>query len=1526
MPSPTLSFRNIRPHNSDQRIGFEELVRQLLIANPPDRCAYLEHKGAGADGGVEVLVHRNDGRAWGVQTKFFIDAFASSQITQLWSSFRSALTAYSNLDRYIVALPINLAGGVRSGRLSQRQKWDAFKRDAEAEALAAGRPVTIELWDESHLVSMLTRHDPVHAGMRLYWFDDLSLTPSWFDQRFTAAAADLGDRYLPQDHVSVTAEKALDILARGPGFSDAFTGHLFHYDAATDQLAKLRGRTHGALEGIDLAALEASLVAAQHAAVAASRKTQGAIDIAPIEALIALVTGHPAVEALRDLAFVDIGDDPIGTGRALRRDIDALLNPISNLRSSLTRIGTDVLHLQRLLLVGEAGAGKSHSLADLVRRHLADDAPAVLLLGQHFLAGDPRPQLLARLDLAGIPFDTFLGALQAAALAHQRPALIVIDAINESRDPRLWQANLAGLAADVARFDGLALLISCRETYESACIPAGLPLPRYVHRGFAGDGAAAAKAYLDRNGIDRPSAPFLDAEFTNPLFLSTSVRRLRALGRRAFPAGLAGTTEIFGFWIEGVEASLLARGYSRIREGDGRLRRAIGRFADELALQRTDTLPLARATELLEAEVTAFSVTGPDDELLWRLVHEGVLRREIDEGSNAEVIAFTFQRFSDHFVADALLRLCGTPGELAVALSPGGLLHDLLDARNWRFRGVVEALMTQAPEVFGVELPDLAPGFSRTVLLPVSSFLASLRWRASSATTERTVAIFEGLWDRDEDRDGLLGLLFQVCSIPGHRLNGDYLHARLSALPLPERDALLTGYFADRPEDGPSETLIDWLEDARLDLAELERVRLATNATCWFLTASSRVLRDRASRAVTAAFLTRPELIASLIHAFAGIDDPYVRERILAASAAAATHLHHARDAVTGAALAVWNTIFDRPVVERHAFIRHYARIVVETAAARGWLSPEVSLARARPPYASAPITVWPSVDDIEPLMEGANSIRSSVLGYRSEETGRYSMPGDFGKYTMGGLGASFAADPRSTGSQPRTKGQIRAVFWNGLAAREGEIPALAQAALAANAARETARSRSWRLYLPELPGPAHPDEGPDAEVDEKDLERRLEAAEAALMAATGLERRDFSYPGHDDDQIIRFSNETGRRWVAWRTLDLGWREAVHSDLEERTVYHRGRSQHAVERIGKKYQWIAYHELLGVLADHYWHIGWREVPDILTDILQVEDLDIDLSFVPGRTPPWPTPIPELCVAKSDIPPPETEDAAILWAETLGELPEVATLVDREDADGTSWWLVSGSQRDANYLGKLQTNGPMRTAQGFIQMIIIGRDDVALLHQRQSLHRFDNGDMLDRDYSHSRTFGEQQVGLVETQAILDRRINGVRYGLPAVRFNPYRGEYDFGGGEDGPFEIPRRWMIDALALRPAGPASPWFINPVGSVGFIDPEGFGETTAGALVNGTILAPALAARDLTVAWFYWGEKDGGDGSDDHFRSRRGRFVRATYCGLWWREGSEWKGSNWRAKDSRPRVAFENDEPDFDQDIGGDDDGAVR
>lgn len=76
------------------------------------------------------------------------------------------------------------------------------------------------------------------------------------------------------------------------------------------------------------------------------------------------------------------------------------------------------------------------------------------------------------------------------------------------------------------------------------------------------------------------------------------------------------------------------------------------------------------------------------------------------------------------------------------------------------------------------------------------------------------------------------------------------------------------------------------------------------------------------------------------------------------------------------------------------------------------------------------------------------------------------------------------------------------------------------------------------------------------------------------------------------------FDGRIARRWVLQRVKELGWTPALFGHYEKHLPW-QGRHENEatkVERLSKKYQWIALHELLGYLSDHWqmrssWHEG-----------------------------------------------------------------------------------------------------------------------------------------------------------------------------------------------------------------------------------------------------------------------------------------------------------------------------------------------
>ncbi|HEV7434415.1 MAG TPA: ATP-binding protein [Pseudorhizobium sp.] len=64
------------------------------------------------------------------------------------------------------------------------------------------------------------------------------------------------------------------------------------------------------------------------------------------------------------------------------------------------------------------------------------------------------------------------------------------------------------------------------------------------------------------------------------------------------------------------------------------------------------------------------------------------------------------------------------------------------------------------------------------------------------------------------------------------------------------------------------------------------------------------------------------------------------------------------------------------------------------------------------------------------------------------------------------------------------------------------------------------------------------------------------------------------------------FDARRARLWVVNRTLSLGWTQTRFP--KDATIDDNRHSGGRIERIGKKYQWVAFYELLSRLADNYW--------------------------------------------------------------------------------------------------------------------------------------------------------------------------------------------------------------------------------------------------------------------------------------------------------------------------------------------------
>ncbi len=1182
MPSPTIDFRTIRPHYGSQHGGFEEAVCQLAALETGPGLPFYR-KGAGADAGLECYRLEANGSETGWQAKYFFE-FGSSQAAQLTKSLNQAISRHPKLSRFIVSLPFNLSDGRVGNQISERDRWNRWVQ-ARTNAIIP-RVIAIELWDESQLIERLSRTEPRYAGRRHYWFNLLHFTPDWFQTRFAITRQALGTRYTPELNIELPVRRGLLAIARDPHFIESLTRLADDIDEerhrATDCIARLLAGGPAAVPAMDLD------VRCRAVSRLIRTASNGPADPVPLEPWIEAINDVIVTLGICSTAIWELRTQQGGDRDEVRRAqfyVEQLYQAIENASEEIKRPVTQLANEHRLLVTGEAGTGKSHLLADVASHHIDQGCPAVLVLGGSFVDGEPWRQVADQLGLTNTTPDELLGALDAAGEAAGTRALVMIDAINERGGIALWANSIAAFLAATDRFAHVAVIVSCRTTFLPYIVSEidEKALPRLAHPGFGDHAAEAAQRYLDARGIVRMAAPNLSPEFENPLFLRTCCDALERCGEKELPRGLAGVSSVFDFYFGAVADTITARMglYPRLRI----VETALERLTQAMVDTRTGYLPIAVVNSLLEQLHPSQNRT--EQSLFFQLENEGVITVEpvIDGTVMLELVRFTFERLSDHRIAQALLDAAITGSDPAPAFAPGGALREYVVGPNaYRFAGIAEAFAVQLPERFGVELIDLIDDDTAIYNL-MPGFRNSLLWRRHDAFRERTLELLNEHADYLEG-DPWLDTLIAIATEPGNKFNADFLDGWLRPMLMPERDmqwSVRATYLATN--DGNAiDTLVRWVLANGLNPIEPERARLAAITLAWLTSLSHRVVRDRATKALAVLLVNRHELGKYLIGRFSGLNDAYVVDRVLAATYGGATR-SSTNEGLGALAQAAYSAVFAHAPLSAHALIRDHARGIIELASYRCVLPAGVSLDRARPPYpAGSPLEM---ISD-EVLAGFVQNYSGSLL--RDDIMSSAFEDGDFARYEIDPLAHRFLKLPRD---EVGRSDDVRYADWHlrAIAGRSDREEALER--LMNVARRLSTIPYDFSRWLDDV---VDSTDNRNGEPTRKEVEAECDAAAAAFISLLSeTERGDYEiYAANwvrngmwDAEASIRhpeFSSETARRWVAWRAHDLGWTPERFAQFE-RHMPSQDRNEHRIERIGKKYQWIAFHELTGRLAD-----------------------------------------------------------------------------------------------------------------------------------------------------------------------------------------------------------------------------------------------------------------------------------------------------------------------------------------------------
>lgn len=867
-----------------QRHYFEQLVCHLAALDGVGEFRRIH--GAGGDGGVEAHRLLHGGRTIGYQAKFYPSA-AEIDWSKLDDSVETALTQHTDLSRYIIALPCDFTGkrAVRGGASTEGVwgKWDLHVAQWHVLAQRRNIVVAFEPWTAFELETRLFRPDAHH--LRQFFFNQLVFSDGWMKGHAERTLADLQARYSPDEHVDTESLMSFDVVFRRESVRDSLH----------EVFAVARGSNPRAAAALTGGGLEQAISTVEELAKHFQSFEIG-ID-APFEQPWPISAWFESWHALT----WHLG--------ALHREIEeraqddaSLLARIREATKAYDLITEEVFGgnwarylsidaLRCVLFVGRAGAGKSHVLARGAQHAMECGAPLIHILGQHILDDDPRASMLKRLGLDDWTFDDFLSALNLAAEAAQTRALLVIDALNEGRGTEVWRNHLAGMIHDVGRHDRIVLMMSCREEYLDYVVPTALlcqpsaslpqasfppggypPLGRLVRVRIDGfstveEQEAALQQFMDKKGIARPTAPLLDRELFNPLFMSSVCRAMANAGIKVFPQGLHGARDLFAFVLDAKTKAL-----GTPHDGSPRtllaLKASLDKLAEHMANGRADHVPLETASRLISNEFSSFPVTGRT----WLDVLEGadILRVDIDGAAQhnsawarpKEVVRFAFERLQDNLIADHLIRSCS---DIDNAFGQNGPWEFLIKRFNKktggtpfvqvaaRWTGPLGALWAYVAEDYGRELFDL-PGFFSTAdcqyyakdFRPV--FRTSVRERKLDAFTDRTKLVLDKLWE-DEPVEKL-EIYLSVSCIPGHAWNADFIASRLAALSPEELDSSWAQLFV-RTDFGlirAAKQITGWAQTVHVEMADTEVVRLARIILSWLTVVQNDAIAHQAEQ------------------------------------------------------------------------------------------------------------------------------------------------------------------------------------------------------------------------------------------------------------------------------------------------------------------------------------------------------------------------------------------------------------------------------------------------------------------------------------------------------------------------------------------------------------------------------------------------------------------------------------------------------------------------------------------------------
>ena len=347
------------------------------------------------------------------------------------------------------------------------------------------------------------------------------------------------------------------------------------------------------------------------------------------------------------------------------------------------------------------------------------------------------------------------------------------------------------------------------------------------------------------------------------------------------------------------------------------------------------------------------------------------------------------------------------------------------------------------------------------------------------------------------------------------------------------------------------------------------------------------------------------------------------------------------------------------------------------------------------------------------------------------------------------------------------------------------------------------------------------------------------------------------------------------QRWVCKRAYEFGWTEERFSrfDGSSQVRYSRYRGKQEIERIGKKYQWLALHEVLARLSDNvHWIARDYDDPENKSYSgpwqIQMRDIDPTIGIRknaghlsdPGRVNTWWQPYNFPLGDITDLP----EQIEYLWEEQ--RLPEFRNFLQVEEPATQIQWTVLRGFWQEDQRERFSTPNFARLDCWFrINSILVCKEALGLAVEKFSTRMLSEPHIIDVPSTNYQGFlGEYPWHPV--YSLISGWQNTDSFGnsdLPMYLSPVSEYEWEIGGSV-GDFSLdsslslylPAKELVEDMSLkRIVGGDGSW-RNDNGEI-FKDPSLVESGPSYALIRSEQFDDWLDKKGLAILWLIGGEK---------------------------------------------------------------------